>query len=171
MSYPIHTKRGDESTAKAHKMLGYKDGGRVKDDGGTNIHISINGTGAKPTPAGADPSALMGALAQAASPPPPPDPTAGMGGPGMGMGAPPIGPGAGPGPIAMRRGGRVKKSAESKAHSKTLGDKIRPTNAPVPPPAKKASGGGVAQLTNASGGAGGGLGRIKKSQNESRNHG
>ncbi len=167
MAYPIKTERGDKDSAKAQKMLGkYKDGGAVKDTG-TNIHISINaapkpgagGAGGPPDPA------LASALAQAAAPPPPP-----MGGPppdmGMGgMGGPPMGPGAGPGPIAMRRGGRV---AESSAGSKTKGDKFRPVHKTDTVPAKKSHGGGVAQLTNASGGASGGLGRIKKSENAAR---
>lgn len=146
MAYPIQTRRGDEDTARAHKMLGYKNGGRVKsDEGGTNIHIEINGTPAK-TNTGPDP-AMLGALAQAAQPPPPPPMPMGggpdMGGPGLG------GPGAGPGPIAMRRGGRVAESSAARTAK----------------PGQKLARGGVAQLTNSgpdAGGAGGGHGRLRK---------
>ncbi len=179
MAYPIKTKRGDEDAAKAQKYLGknYKDGGRVKDDSGTNIHISIN---AAPKPGGGpggppDP-ALAAALAQAAAPPTMPPP--GMAGappdPSMMGGAPPMGAGAGQGPIAMRRGGRVNKptGGETSAASKTKGDKVKMTHAPIPPPARKAKGGGAGypQLTNESGGGYGGLGRIRKAQIAAKNH-
>lgn len=145
MSYPIKTKRSDDDSARARKVLGYKDGGAVKrhEDSGTNIHISIGSNLPKPGGMGMpppDPGALASALAQSAQPPMPPP---GMPPPDMSGGMPPpspLGPGAGPGPIAMRRGGR----------------------------ARKASGGGVAQLTNDSGGAGGASGRLRKAANERR---
>ncbi len=184
MSYPIKTKRGEEDAAKVNKYLGrknYKDGGAVKDDKGTNIHISINAA-PKPGPGGIggppDP-ALASALAQAAAPPPMPPP--GMAGPpgmdpSMMGGGPPPPMGGGAGPISMRRGGRVRKGTgepdaddkggESTGRSKTNGDKIRPTHAPVPPPARKKDGGSTSypQLTNESGGGYGGLGRLRKSR-------
>lgn len=172
MAYPIKTDRGEKDTAKAHKMMGYKQGGAVK-DAGTNIHISINAAKPPGAPGGDMPNpALASALAQAAQPPmPPPAP---MGGPpdmGGGMGGPPLGPGAGPGPIAMRRGGKVTNKpsgGETSAATKTRGDKIYPVHKTDTKPARKSSGGGVAQLTNASGGAGGGGGRLKKAHDEAR---
>lgn len=171
MSYPIKTERGDKDTAKAHKMLGkYKDGGAVKDTG-TNIHISINAAPKPGGPGGTPDPALASALAQAAAPPPPP--MGGMPPPDMGMGAPPMGmgPGAGPGPIAMRRGGRVKNSpsgGETSAASKTRGDKFRPDHKTDTVPARKSHGGGVLQLHNKDGGSGSGPGRLKKTSNEAR---
>jgi hypothetical protein len=73
----------------------------------------------------------------------------------------------------MRRGGRVRnaepdaddKGGESTGRSKTNGDKIHPVHKTESNPAKKAKGGGVSypQLTNQSGGAEGGLGRLRKS--------
>lgn len=166
MSYPIKTKRGDDDSAKANKMLGkYKDGGAVKD--GTNIHISINAAPKPPAASGMPDPALASALAQAASPPPPPmGAPPDMGGPPMGAG-PQMGPGMGPGPIAMRRGGKVTNKpsgGETSAASKTRGDKIRPVHKTDTVPAKK-SHGGVAQLT---GGGGGGTGRLKKARDEAR---
>jgi hypothetical protein len=181
MAYPIKTKRGEEETAKARKYLGYKDGGAVKDDKGTNIHISINAAPKPPGGPGGPPDpALAAALAQAATPPMPPPmpPGAGpMGAGPMGAGPMPMGGAGGPGPIAMRRGGRVGKAkgtgepdaddkgGESTARSKTNGDKIHPVHKIESNPAKKAGGGSVSypQLTNQSGGAEGGLGRLRKS--------
>lgn len=161
MSYD--TKRSKEREDRVHKMTGYKRGGAVKDDeGNNNIHITIN---AKPTP---DPSAGLGALAGMGGGPPPPPPPAMPpppmpGNPVTGM---PGGMGAGPGPIAMRRGGRVKKNAESSARSKTDGDKFIPDKRVESNPPKKADGGGVRQLSTKDGGSESGPGRLAKARNQ-----
>jgi hypothetical protein len=66
----------------------------------------------------------------------------------------------------MRRGGAAKsRSAESSAASRTVGDKFYPDHHDESIPARHARGGKVSekgQLTNSSGGAGGGLGRLRK---------
>lgn len=172
MAYPIRVKRHEDDRAKAESYIsGRKHGGRVQhksdDDGNMshNIHIVVNG---QPKPP--DLGALAGAM-----PPPPPLP-AGPGPLGAGAGpmpgpVPPGGPGIGPGPIAMRRGGKVKGTPGiTSAQSKTNGDKFKPDHREESCPAPKKAGGGVRQLTNESGGAGGGLGRLRKARVVARSH-
>lgn len=105
---------GDRKTQnhdRAERILGYKSGGRISDEKGTKISISIGqpqqgGQGTNPAAAGA----LMAGLAQAAKPPMP------VGGPPPG--APPgLPPGGGPPapPMGMKRGGRARSAADMTA--------------------------------------------------------
>lgn len=92
---PYSTARKTQDSARVDKVLGRKSGGRVQDEGDTNIHIEVNA---------ADPKEQMADMPMPAPMPPPPVPAPppGIGGP-PGLNLPPPGPG---GP-ALKRGGRA----------------------------------------------------------------
>ncbi len=66
-------------------------------------------------------------------------------------------------PTYRKDGGRTHGGITS-AQSKTDGDKIHPDHGTDTTPARKSKGGSLSQLDNDSGGAGGGLGRLRKAR-------
>lgn len=92
--------RKAEEKERVGRFLNRKEGGRVKSDDGTNIHIEINAAdktqGAEDTPPVAGPA-----------PPPPPMPPMV---PPPGPGGPPMGGG---GPLGLKSGGRAKLAKAS----------------------------------------------------------
>jgi hypothetical protein len=92
--YPYGGDRKADASSRANKVLGYKKGGAVEDNG-TNINITI---GKPEDEAGAGMPPMM---------PPPPPPM--MKPPGPPMGGPPPMPGMGGPPpmMGMKRGGRT----------------------------------------------------------------
>jgi hypothetical protein len=100
---PYGGDRKTQESDRVDRILGRKDGGRVKADEGTNIHIEIN----------ADPKAAQSAedMPPMAGPvPPPPPPMM----PPPGIGGPPPG-GGGMGPITgLKTGGKVGSASSYK---------------------------------------------------------
>lgn len=97
MTDPFSRSRKVADAERVDKVLGRKSGGRVRDDGETNITITINGT-----PKGEQTAPPDGLPALPPAPPMAPPPPPG------GLSGLPVPPPAGPGPIGMRRGGRIK---------------------------------------------------------------
>lgn len=84
--YPYGNDRKSEDKSRVDRVMGYKNGGAVKDGGDTSIHITV----------GADPKAAAKPVAPPMPPPAPP------------MMPPPMGgPPAMPPPMGMKRGGNV----------------------------------------------------------------
>lgn len=94
---PYSTARKTQDAERVNKVLGRKTGGRVNDDGDTNIHIEVNATPKDEQTADAGPMPTP-----PPAPPPPMMPPPGMSPPGGG------GLGGGGGPIGLKRGGAAK---------------------------------------------------------------
>lgn len=137
MKIPYGADREAQAKDRTDRVMGYKTGGRVDDEKGTKINITIGG-GSGTTDKQNSAMAGLSALAQASKPPSAP-PAPPMGGAGQGPAMVP--PGLGPRP-GMKRGGRALSAA-----------------ADVDAPKKKASGGAMTA------GSESGLGRLEKAQN------
>lgn len=97
---PYKTDRKAQEKDRVDKFLGRKDGGRVKADDGTNIHIEINASDKAQGAEDMMPPPMAGP-----APPPPPMPPMVPPGPGAPMG--------GGGPLGLKTGGGVKQAKAS----------------------------------------------------------
>lgn len=138
---PYTRSRSTMDAERVDRILGRKSGGRVNDDGDTNIHIEVNATPK-------DEQAAEDMPMPAPVPPPPPMmPPPGAPPPGLGGG----GLGGGGGPIGLKRGGAAKDCPPGMK---------RKDGGATPNLGKK----GVVDV----GGAGGGTGRLEKTADAKR---